>query len=103
MAVQTRATKASETQTRGTLTPLERSAMSSLSVDKRPKTSSIAVNNPHGVVKISENGSTYAIKLTRYSTGMSGLTSNGRSLQKIMPATRKSLRQKSATKSAKVI
>ena len=40
------------------LTPLERNAINSLSAESRPKTSRIAVNNPQGMVKMSENGST---------------------------------------------
>ena len=36
----------------------ERSAISSLSAESRPNTSKIAVSNPHGIVKMSENGNT---------------------------------------------
>ena len=45
-------------QTRVTLTPLARSAINSLSAESRPKTSRIAVSNPQGMVKMSENGRT---------------------------------------------
>src|SRR5947207_13955576 len=58
IAVHASAMPASGTDTRVTLTPLARSAINSLSADNRPKTRRIAVNNPHGMVKISENGST---------------------------------------------
>ena len=40
------------------LTPLARSAINSLSAERRPNTSRIAVSNPQGMVKMSENGST---------------------------------------------
>ena len=58
IAVQPSAMPASGTDTRVTLTPLARSAINSLSAESRPNTSRIAVNNPHGMVKMSENGST---------------------------------------------
>src|SRR5213595_4350351 len=77
IAVHASAMPASETDTRVTLTPLARSAINSLSADNRPKTRRIAVNNPHGIVKISENGSTYAMNVIKYSIGTSWLTNNG--------------------------
>ncbi len=58
IAVQIIARKASGTHARVTLTPLARSAINSLSAESRPKTSRIAVNNPQGMVKMSENGRT---------------------------------------------
>jgi hypothetical protein len=69
--VQPIATPASGTDTRVTLTPLARNAINSLSADSRPKTRRIAVNNPHGMVKISENGNTYAMNVIKYSIGTS--------------------------------
>ena len=60
-----------ETQIRIILTPFERSAVNSLSAERRPKTRRTAVSSPQGIVKISENGRTYATKPMRYSTGKS--------------------------------
>ena len=57
-AVHTSEITPSETATRGTLTPLARSAINSLSAESRPNTSRIAVKSPHGIVKMSENGKT---------------------------------------------
>ena len=71
IAVQTTAIPPSGMQMRVMLTPFERNAISSLSADSRPNTSRIAVNNPHGIVKMSENGSTYAMNVIRYSIGTS--------------------------------
>ena len=45
------------------LTPVARIAVSSFSAESRPNTSSTAVRKPHGIVNVSENGSTYAMKL----------------------------------------
>ena len=56
ITVQMSATPQSETHTRGTLTPFARSAINSLSAESRPNTSRIAVNNPQGMVKMSEKG-----------------------------------------------
>ena len=58
---------------RGTLTPLDFSATSSLSADIRPNTSSRAVRKPHGIVKVSENGSTSAMNASTVAMGTSGL------------------------------
>ena len=44
------------TVTRVILTPLARNAINSFSADIFPKTNSTAVKNPHGIVKVSENG-----------------------------------------------
>ena len=63
--------KSNGTQKRVMLTPLLRSAINSLSAESRPKTSRMAVSNPHGMVKMSEKGKTYAMKVTRYSVGTS--------------------------------
>ena len=52
---------ATGTQRRGILMPLERSAVISFSADIRPKTSRTAVRKPHGIVNVSENGTTYAM------------------------------------------
>src|ERR1043166_2052971 len=75
-------------QIRVMLTPLERNAINSLSAESRPNTSRIAVNNPHGIVKMNENGNTYAINVIRYSTGTSWFTSSGSSFRKMFPTTR---------------
>ncbi len=58
IAVQTRAMTASGRQIRVMLIPFDRSAINSLSAENRPKTSRMAVNSPHGMVKMSENGRT---------------------------------------------
>ena len=58
ITVQMTASRASGTQTRVTLTPLERSAINSLSAESRPKTRRIAVSNPQGMVKMREKGRT---------------------------------------------
>ena len=50
--------RASGMQMREMLTPFERRAINSLSAESRPNTSRIAVNNPQGMVKMSENGRT---------------------------------------------
>jgi len=71
ITVQPSAMPASGRETRVTLTPLARNAINSLSADSRPKTRRIAVNNPYGMVKMSENGSTYARDVIRYSIGTS--------------------------------
>src|SRR5262245_10103169 len=87
IAVQMTATPQSEMHTRGTLIPFARRAINSLSAESRPNTSRIAANNPHGLVKISENGNTHAMKVIRYSIGTSCFTSKGSSLREISPST----------------
>ena len=58
IAVQRNAITASGMQIRVMLTPLERSAINSLSAESRPKTRRTAVSNPHGMVKMREKGRT---------------------------------------------
>ena len=82
------------TQIRGTLMPLDFSAINSLSADIRPNTKRIAVRKPHGIVKVSENGRTSAMKASTVQMGTSGLlTKTFRSSLKIFPRTRTRLRK----------
>ena len=81
--------------TRGMLTPLDLSAINSLSADMRPNTKRIAVRNPHGIVKVRENGSTNAMKPRTVRIGTSGLfTRMFSNSRKIFPRTKTKLRIK---------
>ncbi len=69
------------------LSPATRKLVISLSLDIRPNTSSTAERKPHGMVNISENGSTFTTKRSTRSNGACCSTSSGRACLKRFPIT----------------
>ena len=75
-------------QIRHILIPAMRRETSSLSAERRPKTSKTEVRKPQGIVKINENGKMYAMNLSTASMGKSLSTNNLNTSLKRLPNTK---------------